>query len=155
MAKIKELSIGRSRKYAWMYGNSVGYNINITIEGDESDIMEMKSIAYNELTIMAVKEEERCRDEAGANAELERIKQTEKTPSGSPVEQLEDNKPLPKLARDTPKIDTSVVYKISGKACNVCGGKISWDLRPDRPTPLHVNKEGKQIGNGDCPEFGG
>ena len=82
MAKIKEISIGRSRKYAWKFGNSVGYNINITIEGDESDIMEMKSIAYNELTIMTVKEEDRCRDEAGANAEIERIKQTEEKVNG-------------------------------------------------------------------------
>ncbi len=93
MAKIKEINIGRSRKYAWMYGNSVGYNINITIEGDESDIMEMKSIAYNELTIMAVKEGDRCRDEAGANAEIERIKQTEKREvkiiGFKPVEKLE------------------------------------------------------------------
>ncbi|KKK66429.1 hypothetical protein LCGC14_2964230, partial [marine sediment metagenome] len=39
--------------------------------------------------------------------------------------------------------------------CNICGGKISWDQRPERLTPLHVNKDGKQIGNGDCPEFGG
>ncbi len=93
MAKIKEISIGRSRKYAWKFGNSVGYNINITIEGDESDIMEMKEMAYKELTALAIKEEERCRDEAGANAELERIKQTEKKEvkiiGFKPVEKLE------------------------------------------------------------------
>ncbi len=89
MAKIKEMFINRGRKYAWDYGNDVGYQIGVLISGDESDIMEMKEMAYKELTIMAETEKERCRDEAGANAELERIKQTEKTPSGSPVEKLE------------------------------------------------------------------
>ncbi len=147
MAKIKEMFINRGRKYAWEYGNDVGYQIGILISGDESDIMEMKEMAYKELTTLAIKEEERCRDEAGANAELERIKQTEKTDT------LE--KPLPKLVKGTPKIDTSKVYKISGTACNICGGKISWDLRPERLTPLHVNKDGKQIGNGDCPDYNG
>ena len=150
MAKIKEMFINRGRKYAWDYGNDVGYQIGILISGDESDIMEMKEMAYKELTALAIKEEERCRNEAGADAELERIKQTEKKEV-----KIIGFKPVPKLPKGTPKIDTSKVYNISGKACNICGGKISWDQRPERSTPLHVNKDGKQIGNGDCPEFGG
>ena len=155
MAKIKEMFINRGRKYAWDYGNDVGYQIGILISGDESDIMDMKEMAYKELTALAITEEERCRNEAGAEAELERIKQTEDFTPLEEVKTIEIKKTLPKLARDTPKIDTSIVHKISSKACNMCGGKISWDLRPGRPLPLHVNKEGKQIGTGDCPEFGG
>ncbi len=152
--KIKELAIFRIRKYAWEYGNTVGYNIGITIEGNESDTMEMKEMAYKELTTLAITEGERCRDEAGASAELERIKNTEGENENLSYP-TEKKKPLPKLPRNTLKIDTSRVYKISNTKCNVCSGLISWDLRPDRPTPLHVNKEGKQIGTGDCPEFGG
>jgi len=152
--KIKELVIHRNRKYAWQYGNSVGYNIGLTVEDDESNLMEMKELLHKELTTLAITEEERCRDEAGASAELERIKNTEGENENLSYP-TEKKKPLPKLPRNTPKIDTSRVYKISNTKCNVCSGLISWDLRPDRPTPLHVNKEGKQIGTGDCPEFGG
>jgi len=153
MAKIKEISIGRSRKYAWDFGNAVGYNINITIEGDESDIIEMKEMAYKELTIMAIKEEERCRNEAGADAELERIKQTQKEP---------EEKPLPKLPKGTPKIDTGKVYNYkfkngNDKTCTRCNALVSFDdyNKETHPWPTHVNKEGHIIGDGSCPEYGG
>ncbi|KKK91884.1 hypothetical protein LCGC14_2708480 [marine sediment metagenome] len=83
--KIKELVIHRNRKYAWKYGNSVGYNIGLTVEDDESNLMEMKELIHKELTTLAITEEERCRDEAGASAELERIKQTE---DNAPLEEI-------------------------------------------------------------------
>lgn len=146
MAKIKELTIHRSKKYAWDYGNGVGYNIGMTIEGDESDILDMKRMAYEELNILEAKEQERCRDVAEGEKALREIKEIESTPV---VEKKE--KPLPKLPRDTPKIDTSKVYKISGKECENCGGKISWELRPKRHLPLHVDAKGHQLGTGDCP----
>jgi len=77
MAKVKEITIHRGRQYAWDYGNNIGYNIGIVIEGDESDIMEMKEMAYKELNTLEIKEQERCRNEKGAEVEMRRIKETE------------------------------------------------------------------------------
>lgn len=43
-------------------------------------------------------------------------------------------------------------YKIAKRRCNRCGGLISWDLyNSGRKTPLHVDRDGRQIGNGYCP----
>lgn len=75
--KVKELSLHRSRKYAWDYGNNIGYNIGIIISGDESDILEIKEMAYKELNTLEAKEQDRCRDEKGAEEEMRRIKETE------------------------------------------------------------------------------
>ena len=62
-----------------------------------------------------------------------------------------------KLPKSTKKIDTGEVYNFMGKekpyTCNKCGGLISWDLRPERIPPLHVDKNGHMIGVGDCPEW--
>lgn len=67
-----------------------------------------------------------------------------------------------KLPKSTKKLDAGAagkVYNFMGKGgpytCKKCGGLISWDLRPERIPPLHVDKDGHMIGNGDCPEFGG
>ena len=69
-------------------------------------------------------------------------------------------KTLPKQPKDTPKLDTSRVYDYMSKkgtpyTCNICGGFISWELRPERVIPLHVDKEGHIVGAGDCPNFDG
>ena len=58
-----------------------------------------------------------------------------------------------KLPKGTPKIESGKVYKIANKPCNTCGGLISWDLRPERVFPLHVNEDGTIKGTGDCPEY--
>ena len=38
--------------------------------------------------------------------------------------------------------------------CNRCGGLISWDKHPTVRHPIHVNEQGKIIGDGSCPDFG-
>lgn len=37
--------------------------------------------------------------------------------------------------------------------CNKCNGLISWDKYPGVKHPIHVDKEGKTIGDGSCPNF--
>lgn len=61
---------------------------------------------------------------------------------------------------DAPKIEMGKVYNYKGKdgtpyTCNKCGGLISWDERPTRLYPMHVDEEGHIVGDGDCPMFGG
>lgn len=46
--------------------------------------------------------------------------------------------------------DTMQTYKISGNPCNRCGKNVSWDLRPERHLPLHVDAKGRQLGDGEC-----
>ena len=75
-----------------------------------------------------------------------------------PIEKLEVTeevvKNLPKLPKSTPKIDAGT-HRISKTTCNQCGGFISWDMRPERKTPLHVDENGHIKGTGDCPEWDG
>lgn len=37
--------------------------------------------------------------------------------------------------------------------CNKCQGLISWDKYPDVKLPIHVDKDGKVIGDGKCPNY--
>ncbi len=62
--KVKEITIGRGRKWAWDFGNSVGFNVSITIEGTtvKDTIEDMIKRAISELIPMQEKEQERCRD---------------------------------------------------------------------------------------------
>lgn len=64
----------------------------------------------------------------------------------------EVKKNLPKLPKSTKKIDAGA-HRISTTTCNQCGGLISWDMRPERKTPLHVDENGHIKGTGDCPEW--
>ena len=64
------------------------------------------------------------------------------------------------LANDTgtKSIDMGKTYSYMSKkgipyVCNKCSGFISWELRPERSYPLHVNQEGKIVNDGNCPEF--
>lgn len=57
-----------------------------------------------------------------------------------------------KLPKSTQKIDAGA-HRISTTTCNQCGGLISWDMRPERKTPLHVDENGHIKGTGDCPEW--
>ncbi len=55
-------------------------------------------------------------------------------------------------------VDMAKVYSyMSAKGipytCNKCSGFISWELRPERSYPLHVNQEGKIVNDGNCPEY--
>ena len=61
-----------------------------------------------------------------------------------------------KLPKGTKKIEMGKEYKIAGKPCRECGGFISWDDYTDTNTlPVHINKEGKIVGDGMCPNYGG
>jgi len=68
------------------------------------------------------------------------------------VVEKEVKKNLPKLPKSTKKIEAGA-HRISKTTCNQCGGLISWDMRPERKTPLHVDEEGHIKGTGDCPEW--
>jgi len=70
------------------------------------------------------------------------------------VVEKEVKKNLPKLPKSTKKLDAGA-HRISTTTCNQCGGLISWDMRPERKTPLHVDKKGHIKGTGDCPEWEG
>lgn len=147
--KIKEMSFNRSRKYAWDFGNGVGYNIGITIEGNESDVIEMKRMAYTELATMTVHEKERCRDEKGAEEEMKRIKETEDNTSLPEETKIEGVKKQP---IHTKKVVANGKYKVASKRCNKCQGFISWDGWTQGTLPIHVNVDGIIVGNGDCPK---
>ena len=58
--KIKEITISRSRRWAWDYGNSVGYDVSVTVEGE--DIDEMRKGTIKELQGLEDHEDNRCRD---------------------------------------------------------------------------------------------
>lgn len=73
-----------------------------------------------------------------------------------PHEEYKEKKPK-KLPKSAKKLETERVYNFMGKTgpyiCKECKGLISWDLRPDRIYPLHVDQEGHIKGTGDCPNF--
>ena len=62
---------------------------------------------------------------------------------------------LDKLPRETPKFDMNRKHKIRAAPCDYCGGNITWDYyKKDVFTmPVHVDAEGKIIGNGGCPNY--
>lgn len=83
-------------------------------------------------------------------------KKVASTPSGHPEalnivreKELPTSKPAPPKLR----IKKKGPYKIANKPCNTCGQTISWDLYPDRATPLHVNIKGFIRGDGNCPDY--
>ena len=95
--KVKEITIGRGRKWAWNFGNSVGFNVSITIEGTtvKDTIEDMIKRALSELIPMQEKEQERCRDvydiaelQEGMEFKESLEKAKETTASGHPVEKL-------------------------------------------------------------------
>lgn len=62
--KVKEISISRGRKWAWNYGNAVGYNVSITIEGTtvKDTVEDMVKTAILEIVPMESAEQSRCKD---------------------------------------------------------------------------------------------
>ena len=64
--KIKEISIGRGRKYSQNY-QSVDYHVGITIEGTtvKDTVEDMMKKAIVELGALEIGEQERCRDVIG------------------------------------------------------------------------------------------
>lgn len=61
-----------------------------------------------------------------------------------------------KEAQSTPFVQK--IYNVVNKSgeflrCNKCNGIISWDLRPERPYPLHCDEIGQIVGDGNCPEY--
>lgn len=70
---------------------------------------------------------------------------------------LENIEIADRMAAKTSKIQEKI-YNIASKSgqpykCSKCGGFISWDLRPERVHPLHCDKLGQIIGDGDCPAY--
>jgi len=57
-----------------------------------------------------------------------------------------------KKTHSTGKIEAGA-HRISTTTCTTCGGFISWDMRPERNLPLHVDENGHIKGTGDCPEW--
>ena len=62
--KVKEITIGRGRKWAWDFGNSVGFNVSVTIEGTtaKDTVVDMIKRAIVEIGAMEIGEQERCRN---------------------------------------------------------------------------------------------
>ncbi len=65
---------------------------------------------------------------------------------------------LEEQAKQAPAKSEVKIFNIASKSgqpykCSKCGGFISWDLRPERVHPLHCNKLGQIIGDGDCPAY--
>jgi len=56
----------------------------------------------------------------------------------------------PKSAK---KLDQDHVYKIAEKKCKTCDGLISWDGWEKGKFPIHVDSNGKIIGDGKCTEY--
>ena len=74
------------------------------------------------------------------------------------TEEIERKEPVKKP--NAPKIEMGKVYNYKKKdgtptTCSRCGGLISWDDRPERIYPMHVDDKGHIVGDGDCPMFGG
>jgi hypothetical protein len=90
------------------------------------------------------------------------FKLTEKTFIGSEqetimVEQIQ--KTIMKGKETLAAVDMDDRYNYLNKTgqpytCNTCHGLISWDKYPDVKHPIHVNEQGKIIGDGSCPDFG-
>ena len=62
--KVKEITVGRGRKWAWDYGNSVDYYVSITIEGTtaKDTVEDMIKTAISEIVPMESSEQDRCRN---------------------------------------------------------------------------------------------
>lgn len=73
MIKVKEITIGRSRKWAWDFGNSVGYNISITIEGTtaKDTVEDMRKAGLKALLPLQNREHDRC----GAVFDVDRLRE--------------------------------------------------------------------------------
>ena len=131
--KVKEITIGRGRKWAWDFGNSVGYNISVTIEGTtaKDTVEEMRRVGMNELLVLQDNEQERCRDvydiaelQNGMEYKESLEKAQQSTSSGHPVEKLE-TKPDPKVSK---------------------AGKYTW-------YPLHGGGKVRKCNNEGCDLF--
>ena len=69
------------------------------------------------------------------------------------VEEVE----IKKQPKSTKKIPANGKYKVANTICNICEGHISWDgfVKDTGMHPIHVDKDGNIMGNGDCPEYDG
>jgi len=62
--KVKEITINRGRKFAWKYGNGVGYGIGTTVEGTtaKDTLEDMRKVAIKTLNELETGEQTRCKD---------------------------------------------------------------------------------------------
>lgn len=150
MAKIKELSMSRGRKYTQDY-QSISYHISITVEGN--DIDDMRESALSALILLEIKEQEHCRDVIGAEEVIKEIKENNTTlPEKVMIPEIPNfDKKQPKT---TKKIVANGKHKVAGKRCDRCQGFISWDGWSQGSLPIHVDVDGIIVGNGDCPKGG-
>jgi len=76
----------------------------------------------------------------------------------------ENNKILKSLVDQVfalPEVEPSIqvdkegdrIYKIASKVCNKCNGYITWDDWEKGRPPLHVDADGRLLGDGDCPAY--
>lgn len=170
--KVKELTIGRSRKWAWDYGNTVGFTISVTVEGTtvKDNPEDMKRMAMNELLVLQDNEYERCRNEydiADLNAQLEFDDKVEKSEvlSGQGLTDIlptsdfpSDSKALPVVAEVDPTSDEiqydSKTFKKFQPCKYKCGMFTAWGqpyTQGDRK--LHMNPLTKEILGYECPAF--
>lgn len=119
--KVKEISIGRGRKYTWDY-QSVDYHIGITVEGTtaKDTVEDMLKKAIEELTPIEASEQDRCRfvyegstllEEVEYKDKVEKsVEQTNVSPEGNSGNT--DSKPLPVVAEviSTPTTTTEEVF---------------------------------------------
>ena len=118
--KVKEITIGRSRKWAWDFGNSVGFNVSITIEGTtaKDTLEDMSTAGIVAILPLQEKEQERCRDvyDIGQLQEgiefKEAVESTIKaTASGHPVEKL--------LVKEEKSTNSPMTYFPDLKNCTI------------------------------------
>ena len=64
---------------------------------------------------------------------------------------------IKKQPKATKKVPANGKYKVANTICNICEGHISWDgfVKDTGMHPIHVDKEGNIMGNGDCPDYDG
>jgi hypothetical protein len=153
VVKIKEISIGRGRKYTQNY-QSVDYHVGITIEGTtvKDTVEDMIQRAISELSSMETWEQDRCRNVIDVIS-LEENREYKETVDNASEKPITREPAVRKQPKSTKKIVANGKYKVAGSPCNRCNGYITWDGWVKGSPPIHVDIEGNIQGNGDCPDF--
>ncbi len=113
---IKEIMITRGRKWAWDFGNSVGYNVGLTfdIDEDNKDFDLVRQEIIKALQKLVIAEEIRCRDtmllQDYENSKKPEAPKQEATSSGHPVEKLvvTEEKAVEKVVMDLSEVTVMV-----------------------------------------------
>ena len=176
--KVKEITISRSRKFAWNYGNGVGYNVSITVEGTtaKDTIEDMRKEAITALMPLETEEQTRCKDvmdiaEVQAGMEFKQeledtMEQTAKEPKVVNARQIRRSSPGFKTEKEAQfkkeKIEVSDdIVEFDGREykkftpCKYkCGMWSAWPSdykQGDRK--LHMNPMTKEVIGTECPKY--